>query len=83
MLLEVEDIRVYYGKIEALKGVSLQVDDGEIVTLIGANGAGKTTTLKTISGLRAVSRGQIRFRGEDITKMPGHKRVMSVIGQAP
>jgi branched-chain amino acid transport system ATP-binding protein len=83
MLLELEDVHVYYGKIEAIKGISLAVDDGEIVTLIGANGAGKSTTLKTISGLRTVARGQIRFDGEDITRMQGHKRVLAGIGQAP
>jgi branched-chain amino acid transport system ATP-binding protein len=83
MLLELEDVHVYYGKIEALRGISVQVEDGEIVTLIGANGAGKSTTLKTISGLRPVSRGQIRFAGAVITKMPGYKRVLAGIGQAP
>jgi branched-chain amino acid transport system ATP-binding protein len=83
MLLELEDVRVHYGKIEALRGISLQVDDGEIVTLIGANGAGKSTTLKTISGLRTVSAGRILFGGQAITKMPGHKRVLAGIGQAP
>jgi branched-chain amino acid transport system ATP-binding protein len=83
MLLELDDVHVYYGKIEAIKGISVAVDDGEIVTLIGANGAGKSTTLKTISGLRTVARGQIRFNGEDITRMPGHKRVLAGIGQAP
>ena len=83
MLLELENVHVYYGKIEALKGISVQVEDGEIVSLIGANGAGKSTTLKTISGLRPVARGQIRFGGAVITKMPGHKRVLAGIGQAP
>jgi branched-chain amino acid transport system ATP-binding protein len=83
MLLEVSDIHVFYGKIAALKGVTLEVDAGEIVTLIGANGAGKTTTLKTISGLRPLSAGQILFNGEDISRMPGHKRVTAGIGQAP
>src|SRR5256885_5575334 len=83
MLLEVSDIHVFYGKIAALKGVTLEVDAGEIVTLIGANGAGKTTTLKTISGLRPLSAGQILFMGEDISRMPGHKRVTAGIGQAP
>jgi branched-chain amino acid transport system ATP-binding protein len=83
MLLELDDVHVYYGKIEAIKGISLAVNDGEIVTLIGANGAGKSTTLKTISGLRTVARGAIRFNGEDITRMPGHKRVLAGIGQAP
>jgi branched-chain amino acid transport system ATP-binding protein len=83
MLLELDDIHVFYGKIAALRGISVEVDDGEIVTLIGANGAGKSTTLKTISGLRPVSRGRVRFAGQDITKMPGHKRVLAGIGQAP
>ncbi|MEV4180316.1 ABC transporter ATP-binding protein [Streptosporangium canum] len=83
MLLEVKDINVHYGKIQALKGVSLEVDEGEIVTLIGANGAGKTTTLRTISGLRGLTSGSIIFNGQDITKMPGHKRVLAGIGQSP
>jgi branched-chain amino acid transport system ATP-binding protein len=83
MLLEVNDIHVHYGKIAALRGVTLTVDEGEIVTLIGANGAGKTTTLKTISGLRQLSAGSITFAGEDISAMPGHKRVIAGIGQAP
>ncbi|MEV0419721.1 ABC transporter ATP-binding protein [Streptosporangium canum] len=83
MLLEVKDINVHYGKIQALKGVSLEVDEGEIVTLIGANGAGKTTTLRTISGLRGLTSGSIVFNGQDITKMPGHKRVLAGIGQSP
>jgi branched-chain amino acid transport system ATP-binding protein len=83
MLLELEDVYVHYGKIEAIRGISLEVDKGEIVTLIGANGAGKSTTLKTISGLRTVSQGEIRFDGQVITRMPGHKRVLVGIGQAP
>jgi branched-chain amino acid transport system ATP-binding protein len=83
MLLEVEDIEVHYGNIAAIKGVSLSVDEGEIVALVGANGAGKTTTLKTISGLRPLTSGQIRFAGRDISRMPGHKRVVAGIGQAP
>jgi branched-chain amino acid transport system ATP-binding protein len=83
MLLELEDVYVHYGKIEAIRGISLTVDEGEIVTLIGANGAGKSTTLKTISGLRTVSQGEIRFNGQVITRMPGHKRVLAGIGQAP
>jgi branched-chain amino acid transport system ATP-binding protein len=83
MLLEVEDINVHYGKIAALKGVSIEVDEGEIVTLIGANGAGKTTTLKTISGLRPLTSGAIRFKGKDISKVAGHKRVILGIGQSP
>ncbi|NDU76925.1 ATP-binding cassette domain-containing protein [Actinomadura sp. DSM 109109] len=83
MLLEISDIHVHYGKIAALKGITAQVGEGEIVTLIGANGAGKTTTLKTVSGLRGLSSGAIRFDGRDISKMPGHKRVLVGIGQAP
>src|SRR5438270_3768986 len=83
MLLELEDVHVHYGKIEALKGISLTVDEGEIVTLIGANGAGKTTTLKTISGLRGLSGGAIRFDGKDISALAGHKRVVAGISQAP
>ncbi len=75
MLLEIVDVHVHYGQIEALKGVSLTVDRGEVVTLIGANGAGKTTTLKTISGLRRVTSGRILFDGRDITNVPGHTRV--------
>jgi branched-chain amino acid transport system ATP-binding protein len=83
MLLEVRDIHVHYGKIAALKGITLDVADGEIVALIGANGAGKSTTLKTISGLRPLSGGQIVFDGQDISKLAGHKRVRLGIGQAP
>jgi branched-chain amino acid transport system ATP-binding protein len=83
MLLELEDVHVHYGKIEALKGITIDVDAGEIVTLIGANGAGKTTTLKTISGLRRVSSGRIRFKSRDITGMPGHERVRLGLCQAP
>ncbi|MFI5040669.1 MAG: ABC transporter ATP-binding protein [Acidimicrobiales bacterium] len=83
MLLEIEDLRVRYGKIEALKGISVSVDQGEIVTLIGANGAGKTTTLKTISGLRAVASGSIRFEGESIVGVAPHKLVSMGICQAP
>jgi branched-chain amino acid transport system ATP-binding protein len=83
MLLEIKDIHVHYGKIAALKGISLDVDEGEIVTLIGANGAGKTTTLKTISGLRPLSAGRISFDGKDISKLAGHKRVLAGIGQSP
>ncbi|MEU7891334.1 ABC transporter ATP-binding protein [Nonomuraea sp. NPDC049152] len=83
MLLEIKDIHVHYGKIEAIKGISVEVNEGEIVTLIGANGAGKTTTLKTISGLRPLSSGSVVFDGKDISKMPGHKRVEAGLGQAP
>lgn len=83
MLLEVNDIHVHYGKVAALRGVTIEVEDGEIVALIGANGAGKTTTLKTISGLRPLSSGHVRFQGADISKLPAHKRVKLGIGQAP
>jgi len=83
MLLEIKDINVHYGKIAALKGISIEVNEGEIVSLIGANGAGKTTTLKTISGLRPLTSGQIIFNGQDISKTPGHKRVQLGIGQSP
>jgi branched-chain amino acid transport system ATP-binding protein len=83
MLLELDNVRVHYGKVEALKGISIGVDTGEIVCLIGANGAGKTTLLKTISGLRPVTSGAIRFKGEDITRMPGHQRVKAGLCQAP
>ncbi|CAN2202568.1 LivF ABC-type branched-chain amino acid transport systems, ATPase component [Candidatus Nanopelagicaceae bacterium] len=83
MRLEIKDLHVHYGKIEAIKGISVTVNEGEIVTLIGANGAGKTTMLKTISGLRPVSSGQIIFNGEDISKMPAHKRADLGLAQAP
>jgi branched-chain amino acid transport system ATP-binding protein len=83
MLLEVEDLHVFYGQVQALKGVSLSVERGEIVALIGANGAGKTTTLKTLSGLRPVRRGKVSFDGKDITHLAGHKRVSLGLCQAP
>jgi len=83
MRLEIKELRVHYGKIEAIKGVSVVVNQGEIVTLIGANGAGKTTILKTISGLRPVSSGTITFDGQDIDKVPAHKRVDLGISQVP
>ncbi|HEX4979629.1 MAG TPA: ABC transporter ATP-binding protein [Acidimicrobiales bacterium] len=82
-LLSVEDVHVHYGKVEALKGVSFEVRAGEIVTLIGGNGAGKTTTLKTVSGLRPVSSGRLRFEGEDLARVPAHRRVERGISQAP
>ncbi len=74
---------VGYGRIEALHGVSLSVEDGELVTLIGANGAGKTTTMRAISGIRPLTRGTIMFDGQDITKMKAHLRVLAGIVQAP
>jgi branched-chain amino acid transport system ATP-binding protein len=83
MLLELNDVFVSYGSVAALRGVSLAVDEGEIVTLIGGNGAGKTTTLKTISGLRPVTSGSIRFDGEDIVGVPAHRLVERGLCQAP
>ena len=83
MRLEIKDLHVHYDKIEAIKGISVVVNEGEIVTLIGANGAGKTTTLKTISGLRKVSSGSILFDGQDISKVQAHERVDLGISQAP
>lgn len=82
MNLEISDLEVFYGKIRAIKGISIRVNEGEIVTLIGANGAGKTTTLKTISGLRKVTQGKIVFDGEDISNMSVHERVDLGISQA-
>jgi branched-chain amino acid transport system ATP-binding protein len=83
MRLEIKDLHVFYGKIEAIKGISVVVNQGEIVTLIGANGAGKTTTLKTVSGLRTVSSGAILFDGQDISGMSAHERVEIGISQVP
>jgi branched-chain amino acid transport system ATP-binding protein len=83
MLLELDNITLLYGRIQALHGVSLQVDEGEIVALIGANGAGKSTTMRAISGLRPVASGSIRFNGEDITRMRADLRVVRGVCQAP
>ena len=74
---------MHYGKVEALKGITFNVNAGEIVTLIGGNGAGKTTTLKTVSGVRPVSSGKVRFEGEDLTRVAAHRRVEMGISQAP
>jgi branched-chain amino acid transport system ATP-binding protein len=82
-ILELEDIHVRYGNVEAVKGISLAVDEGEIVTLIGGNGAGKSTTLKSISGVRRPSQGEIRFEGRRIDTLPSHEIVSSGICQAP
>lgn len=82
-LLEIKDMAVAYGRIEALHGISISVDQGELVTLIGANGAGKTTTMRAISGDRPLSRGSILFDGEDITRMKAYKRVIAGIVQSP
>jgi len=83
MLLEVEDIHVYYGAIHALQGISFHVDEGEIVTLIGANGAGKSTTLNTISGLLPLRSGSIRFKGKDISLTPAEEIVRMGVAQSP
>jgi branched-chain amino acid transport system ATP-binding protein len=82
-LLEVQDVHTYYGNIHALKGVSVEVDEGEIVTLIGANGAGKSTTLKTISGLTPPTHGRVILEGQDITDIPAHEIVQKGVVQAP
>ena len=82
-LLRLEGVRTFYGKIEALKGIDLEIHPGEIVTLIGSNGAGKTTTLKTISGLLHPRVGRILFEGRDITHIPAHNLVRQGISQAP
>ena len=82
-MLEVKDINVYYGAIHAIKGISLSVEQGEIVTLIGANGAGKSTTLRTISGLLKPKTGEINFLGKNIAGMPAHKIVREGISQVP
>jgi branched-chain amino acid transport system ATP-binding protein len=82
-LLELEGVHVYYGAIHALKGVSLRVDPGQIVTLIGANGAGKSTTLRTISGLLRARKGSMRFAGKDIVRASSQKIVGLGVAQAP
>jgi branched-chain amino acid transport system ATP-binding protein len=82
-LLELENVHTYYGNIHALKGISITVDEAEIVTLIGGNGAGKSTTLKTISGLLRPHPGAIRLVGEDLTKYKAHEIVMKGIVQVP
>jgi branched-chain amino acid transport system ATP-binding protein len=82
-LLEVKDIHTYYGKIHALKGVSLHVEEGEIVTLIGGNGAGKTTTLNTISGIVPALEGSVLFDGRDITRLPPHEIAGLGVAQSP
>ena len=81
--LEVDDIHTYYGNIEALKGVSLKVEEGEVVTLIGSNGAGKSTTLRSINGLNSPREGTIEFQGQAITNRPAHAIVKLGIAQAP
>src|SRR5256885_4819516 len=82
-LLEVDAVDTYYGRVHALQGVSLSIEEGEIVTLIGSNGAGKTTTLRTISGLTPASKGQVRLRGKDITRLPPDEIVGLGTGHVP
>ncbi|MBN8635837.1 MAG: ATP-binding cassette domain-containing protein, partial [Anaerolineae bacterium] len=82
-LLEVHDIHTFYGNIEALKGISLTVDAGEIVTLIGGNGAGKTTTLNTICGITPARSGSVVLEGQDITHVPAHETVKRGVIQSP
>jgi len=83
MLLELKDVTLMYGRIQALHGISLSVGEGEIVALIGANGAGKSTTMRAISGLRPVAQGTIHFNGEDITKLRADLRVVRGVSQSP
>ena len=82
-ILEIEDVHTYYGSIHALKGISLTVNTGEIVTLLGANGAGKSTTLRSINGLNRPRQGRIKFEGNDITSTPPHEIVKRGIAQSP
>lgn len=82
-MLEVKDLEVYYGMIQAIKGISFEVNQGEVIALIGANGAGKTTTLQTITGMIPSKKGSITFNGVDITKVPGHKIVPMGMAHVP
>ena len=82
-MLEVKDIEVYYGVIQAIKGISFEVNEGEVIALIGANGAGKTTTLQTITGLISPKKGQIFFEGQEITHVPAHKIVSMGMAHVP
>ena len=82
-ILELTDVHTYYGSIHAIKGVSLEVREGEVVTLLGSNGAGKSTTLRSINGLNRPRQGSIRFQGRDITSVPAHEIVKRGIAQSP
>ena len=82
-MLEVKNLEVYYGVIQAIKGISFEVNEGEVIALIGANGAGKTTTLQTITGMLQPKAGEIIFEGKDISKIPGHKIVSMGMAHVP
>ena len=82
-MLKVTDLKVYYGVIQAIKGISFEVNEGEVIALIGANGAGKTTILHTVTGLVEAKAGTVEFEGRDITKMPGHKSVSLGMAHVP
>ena len=82
-MLEVKDLQVYYGMIQAIKGISFEVNQGEVIALIGANGAGKTTILHTVTGLIAPKKGSVIFEGQDITKVPAHKIVSMGMAHVP
>ena len=82
-MLEVKDLEVFYGMIQAIKGVSFEVNEGEVIALIGANGAGKTTILHTITGLLSPKKGTVLFEGKDITKIPAHKIVSLGMAHVP
>jgi len=82
-LLEVDDIAVHYGRIQAIEGITLSVEEGEVVSLIGANGAGKTTTMRAIAGLLSLSHGSVTFAGDDIGRLKGHQRVARGISLVP
>ena len=82
-MLEVKDLQVFYGVIQAIKGISFEVNQGEVIALIGANGAGKTTTLQTITGMLNAKAGHVIFEGKDITKVPGHKIVGMGMAHVP
>ena len=82
-MLEVKDLQVYYGVIQALKGISFHVNQGEVIALIGANGAGKTTTLQTLTGILSPKSGSIVFEGKDLTRTPAHKIVEMGMAHVP